>query len=184
MKFILFILMTTLFLFSSNLSKLYKMYESQEYTKACDYAVKYYNKKENKSNEKYVTLYGLSCLETDKLYRVATPMIQLKKSTSARANASYFSTILLQKQLLSQAVIDGKKIDDLHLPTTNFIVSKIFNLFVNKEYILKDGIYNFEDKKNKEKTYKLYMDKSEKNSIYMIIDIYKDEKFIKRYRYN
>jgi hypothetical protein len=160
------------------------MYENQEYDKACDYAVKYYNKKGNKSNEKYVTLYGLSCLETDKIYRIATPMIQLNQSESARANASYFSTILLQKQLLRQALIDGKKIDDLRLPTTNFILSKIFNLFVNKEYVLLDGIYKFEDKKNKEKTYKLYMDKSEKKNIYMIIDVYKDEKFIKRYRYN
>ncbi len=184
MKFILFILMTTLFAFSSNLSNLYKMYEGQEYTKACDYASKYYYKKENKSNEKYVTLYGLSCLETDKINRIATPMIQLNSSATARANASYFSTILLQKQLLRQAIIDGKKIDDLHLPTTTFILSKIFNLFVNKEYILKDGIYRFKDKSNKEKTYKLYIDKSEKRSIYMIIDIYKDEKFIKRYRYN
>jgi len=184
MKIILFILMTTAFLFSSNLSKLYKMYESQKYSKACDYAMKYYNKKANKNNEKYVTLYGLSCLETDNINRIATPMIQLKKSVSARANASYFSTILLQKQLLKQAVIDGKKIDDLHLPTTNFIVSKIFNLFVNKEYVLIDDIYRFEDKNNKEKTYKLYMDKSKEESMYMIIDIYKDEKFIKRYRYN
>ena len=184
MKAILFILMTTSFLFSSNLSKLYKMYESQEYDKACDYAMKYYYKKSNKNDEKYVTLYGLSCLETDNIHRIAIPMIQLKKTVSARANASYFSTILLQKQLLQQAVIDGKKIDDLHLPTTNFILSKIFNLFVNKEYILKDNIYRFEDKKNSEKTYKLYMDKSKNNNQYMIIDIYKDEKFIKRYRYN
>jgi len=184
MKFILLIWMTTLFLSSSNLSKLYKMYEHQEYSKACDYALKYYYKKSNKNNEKYVTLYGLSCLETDKIDRIAIPMTKLKKSPSARANASYFSTILLQKQLLQQAVIDGKKIDDLHLPTTSFIVSKIFNLFVNKEYILKDDIYRFEDKNNREKTYKLYIDKSEKNNQYMIIDIYKDEKFIKRYRYN
>jgi len=160
------------------------MYESQEYTKACDYALKYYYKKANKNNEKYVTLYGLSCLETDKIDRIAIPMTQLKKSVSSRANASYFSTILLQKQLLQQAVVDGKKIDGLHLPTTNFILSKIFNLFVNKEYILKDNIYRFEDKDNREKTYKLYMDKSKNNNQYMIIDIYKDEKFIKRYRYN
>ena len=184
MKIILFILMTTLFLFSSNLSKLYTMYEGQEYVKACDYAHKYYSKKENKSNEKYVTLYGLSCLETDKINRIAIPMIELKNSTTARENASYFSTILLQKQLLKQAIVDGKKIDDLHLPTTTFILSKIFNLFVNKKYVLKDDIYRFQDEKNKEKMYKLYVDKSEKKSMYMIIDIYENEKFIKRYRYN
>ena len=150
--------------------------------KACDYAVKYYSK--NKNSEEYLTLYGLSCVETDKIFRIATPMIRLGESESGRANASYFSTILLQKQLLRQALIDGKKIDDLHLPTTNFILSKIFTLYVNKEYILNDEIYKFKDKENKEKMYKLYIDTAKKNKTYMIIDVYKDEKFIKRYKYN
>jgi hypothetical protein len=179
---ILFLLMTTTSLFSSNLSKLYKLYEKQEYLKACDYAHKYYNK--NKKSEKFLTLYGLSCLETDKISRIATPMMALGDSKDSRANSSYFSTILLQKQLLRQALLDNKKIDDLHLPTTNFIVSKIFNMYVAKEYEFKENIYIFQDKKSQEKSYKLYMDKSKKRRIYMIIDIYKDEKFIKRYRYN
>lgn len=182
MKWLLFLILSSSFLLSSNLSILYKMYEKQEYDKGCDYAVKYYER--NKNNESYLTLYGLSCLETDKIHRIATPMLRLQDSKDARANSSYFATILLQKQLLKQALLDGKGLDDLNLPKTNFIVSKIFILFVQKKYLLSNEIYKFKDEENSEKSYKLYIEKSTNNTKYMIIDVYKDEKFIKRYRYN
>jgi len=177
------LLMTTAFLFSSNLSTLYKLYEKQEYDKACDYALKNFYKKRNKSSEKYITLYGLSCLETDKIDRIATPMLRLRMTKDARANASYFSTILLQKKLLFQALVDNISLNDLHLPHTTFIISKIFNLFVNKEYSLKEGVYTFKDKEKKEMKYQLYIETDKKNEKFMIIDIYKDDKFTHRYRY-
>ncbi|CAA6809070.1 MAG: Unknown protein [uncultured Sulfurovum sp.] len=180
-KLILTILMTTTFLFSSNLSTLYKLYEKQEYSKACDYAVKYFNK--NKNSEQYVTLYGLACLETDKIHRIATPMLRLKETKDSRENAAYFSTILLQKTLLFQALIDEVSLTDLHLPTTNFILSKIFKLYVKKEYVLKDNIYIFMDEQKKEMKYQLYIEETKKHKKYMIIDIYKDDKFTRRYRY-
>jgi len=174
-------MMTTTFLFSSNLSKLYKLYEKQEYVKACDYGLKYYRK--NKKNEKYLTLYGLACIETNKLSRIALPMMHLTKSKDARANASYFGTILLQKQLLLQVLIDKKEIFDLHLPKTNFVLSKIFSLFIKKEYSFKNDIYTFIDAVNSDVYYKLYIEKNKKNKTYMILDIYTNDKFSKRYQY-
>jgi len=183
MKLILFIMMTTSFLFSSNLSTLYKKYEKQEYDKACDYGRKYLFKNNNIKNEKYLTLYGLSCLETDKLERISIPMIHLKMTKNSRANASYFSTILLQKYLLFQALVDKKKIKNLHLPTTNFVLSKVFNLYVEEKFILKNGVYKFEDNKKKNIRYQLYLEETLKDKRYMIIDIYTDDKFSHRYRY-
>ncbi|SFV67917.1 hypothetical protein MNB_SV-14-1198 [hydrothermal vent metagenome] len=180
MKILLSLLMTTLFLFSSNLSRLYKLYEKQEYDKACNYAHKYYYKKQNRNSENYSTFYALSCLETNNLSRVAIPMASLTKSKDARANASYFATILLQKQLLLQALIDKKPLANLQLPNTNFIISKIFTLFLEKKYLLEDDIYKFTDKNL---TYQLYIKKDKRSRQYMIIDIYKDEKFTKRYQY-
>jgi hypothetical protein len=182
-KIVYILLMTTAVLFSSNLSTLYKLYEKQEYDKACDYAFKNFYKKRNKNSEKYMTLYGLSCLETDKIDRVAMPMLGLKSSKDARANASYFSTILLQKRLLFQALVDKISLSDLHLPYTHFIVSKIFSSFVNKEYSVKEGVYTFKDKEKKEMKYQLYIEENKKNEKFMIIDIYKDDKFTHRYRY-
>ena len=175
--------MTTAFLFSSNLSTLYKLYEKQEYTKACDYAVKHFQKKRNKNSEQYLTLYGLSCLETDKIYRIATPMLRLKETKDARENSAYFSTILLQKKLLFQALVDKTSLKNLHLPSTNFILSKIFTLFVNEDYVLKDGVYIFNNTEKKDMKYQLYIEENKKKEKHMIIDVYKDDKFTHRYRY-
>jgi hypothetical protein len=180
MKILLALLMISTSLFSSNLSTLYKLYEKQEYDKACDYAHKYYYKKRNKSSENYLTFYGLSCLETNNISRVAIPMTALTQTEDARANASYFGTILLQKQLLFQALIDKKSLGDLHLPTTNFILSKLFTLFIEKKYIIEDEVYTFKDS---DFLYHLYIKKGKKNRQYMVIDIYKEEKFTKRYQY-
>ncbi len=180
MKLLSTLLLTTIFLFSSNISNLYKLYEKQEYDKACDYAHKYFYKKQNRDSQNYLTLYGLSCLETDNIARVAIPMTRLTKSKDARANASYFGTILLQKQLLYQALMDKKPLVELHLPTTDFIISKIFNLFVKEKYMLEDNIYRFKDG---DKIYQLYIKRAKRNHQYMVIDIYKDDKFTKRYQY-
>lgn len=169
------------FLSASNLSKLYKMYEKQEYDKACNYAMKYFSK--NKKSEPYLTLYGLSCLETDNIHRIATPMLRLKKTKDARSNAAYFSTILLQKELLFQALVDKISLSNLQLPNTNFILSKIFTLFSNKEYEFKNDIYSFKDKEKKEMAYKLYIEERKTEEKYMILDIYKNDKFTHRYRY-
>lgn len=182
-KIIYTLLMSTGFLLSSNLSTLYKLYEKQEYTKACDYAVKYFYKKRNKNSEKYMTLYGLSCLETDKIHRIATPMLRLNKTKDARANSAYFSTILLQKKLLFQALLDKTSLKNLNLPRTNFILSKIFILFVKEEFILEGDRYTLKDEKNKELRYQLYIKENKKKEKQMIIDVYKDDKFTHRYSY-
>jgi hypothetical protein len=182
MKTILLISIISTSLFSSNLSVLYKLYEKQEYEKACNYAFKYAKKRKNRNSENYLTLYGLSCLETNNLSRVAIPMTSLTKTEDARANASYFGTILLQKQLLLQALIDKKPLGDLRLPTTNFVLSKVFSLFVKEEYKLKNGVYRLKDRENKSIEYRLYI-KNRKRLNYMILDIYKESKFTKRYQY-
>jgi hypothetical protein len=173
MRWIIFITLLTSNLLSSNLSTIYKFYEKQEYEKGCNYGMKYLNK--NRKNEKYLTLYGLSCLETNHIHRIATPMTLLKDTKDSRENASYFATILLQKQLLKQAILDKKELGDLNLPNTNFVLSKIFNMFVDKKYELKNEIYMLEDEDIR---YQLYIKKK-----HLIIDIYQNEKFTKRYRY-
>ena len=183
MKLILFFLMTTLWLFSSNLSILYKLYVNQEYNKACDYGRKYLFKNSNIENEKYLTLYGLSCVETDNIDRISLPMIHLKSTKDARANASYFGAILLQKQLLLQALVDKKELHDLHLPKTNFVLSKIFYLFMEKKYKFKNEVYKFQDETKENLSYQLYIKRDKKHRVSMIIDVYQNDKFTKRYNY-
>ena len=182
MKKLFLLTSLTSLLFCSNLSEIYKLYEKQEYEKGCDYGAKYYNK--NINSEKYLTFYGLSCLETNSINRLAQPMVKLGETKELRETASYFATILLQKQLLKQSLLDGKELSNLNLPKTDFVVSKIFNLFVEKKYKVKDDIYTLIDIDKKDIRYEVYIKKSKKNINYMIIDIYDGDKFTKRYQYN
>ncbi len=187
MKKIFLYLLLSLSVFASNLSDIYKLYEKQEYDKGCDYGEKYYTK--NIDNEKYLTFYGLSCLETNSIGRLAQPMVKLDGSRELRETASYFATILLQKQLMKQFLIDGKELGSLRLPKTGFVLSQIFNLFVKKEYVtkkdsIKENIYILVDKDKKDIRYEVYIKEHEKNRNYMIIDIYQNDKFTKRYQYN
>ncbi|HIM93667.1 MAG TPA: hypothetical protein EYM49_01335, partial [Campylobacterales bacterium] len=126
-KVFLFLFLASL-VSASNLSDIYKLYEKQEYEEGCDYGAKYYTK--NIDNEKYLTFYGLSCLETNSLNRLAQPMVKLGETKELRETASYFATILLQKQLMRQFLLDGKELGNLKLPKTDFVLSRIFNLFV------------------------------------------------------
>ena len=169
-------------LFCSNLSEIYKLYENQEYEKGCDYGAKYYSR--NVNNENYLTFYGLLCLETNSLNRLAQPMVNIGETKELRETASYFATILLQKQLLKQFLLDGKKLGELKLPKTDFVLSRIFNLFIKQEYRVEGDIYILVDKDKKDIRYEVYIKKSKKNINYMIIDIYQGDKFTKRYQYD
>jgi len=174
MRYIL-ILIVTLPLFSGNLSKLYKLYEKQEYEAGCKLAKRLY--KSYLNNESFLTLYGLNCLETNDIDEIAKPMVLLKKTKESRQNASYFGTILLQKQLLKQALLDKRELTILKLPTTTFYLSKVFNSFVRGDYRVDDNRYIIEDG---DKSYQLYIDSKAR----MVIDIYKSGKFLKRYIYD
>lgn len=178
---LLLILLLSLGVWGSPLSKLYSYYEKQEYDKGCDYGYKYYGK--NSTHEKYLTLYALSCLETNNIDRIAKPMLGLRSSKEARENASYFTTILLQKELLMQAILDGISLGELTLPKTRFYLSRVFDGFVAKRYTQKEDVYTLEDEQSPEKYYKIYIETTKKLEHYMIIDIYEKEKFTKRYRY-
>ena len=180
-KLFLLTLLSSL-LFCSNLSDIYKLYEKQEYEKGCDYGAKYYSK--NINSENYLTFYGLSCLETNSINRLAQPMVKLGRTKELRETASYFATILLQKQLLKQFLLDGTELGNLKLPKTNFVLSRIFNLFVKQEYSVKDDTYILVDSDKKDIRYEVYIKESKKNINYMIIDIYQGDKFIKRYQYD
>lgn len=182
MKKIFLLTVMASFLISSNLSEIYKLYENQEYEKGCDYGARYYTK--NINNENYLTFYGLSCLETNSLNRLAQPMVKLGGTKELRETASYFATILLQKQLMRQFLLDGKELGNLKLPKTDFVLSRIFNLFVRKEYSLKGDTYNLVDSAKKNIRYEVYIKESNKHKNYMIIDIYRDDKFTKRYQYD
>ncbi|WP_200764094.1 hypothetical protein [Nitrosophilus alvini] len=155
-------------------------YNKGYYQKACLEGNQIFNK--IKKNEDLVTLYAFSCLKADYIDRLAVPIIALRKTKRARANAAYFSAILMQKKLLYHALLDNIDISGLKLPETDYILSKIFTMFTKKEYDKKNGIYVFKDPDDSEITYKMYIDQG-RNHKKIVILKFKKDKLIKKYQY-
>ncbi len=149
---LIFILISTL-LNATNLDTMLKLYKDKNYEQVCLIAGDLY--KQNRSNEKFLDIYAHSCLEVDMINKTIFPIIKLYRTAQSRENAAYFSTILYKKKLLYHALIDDVDISYINLPKTNYILSNIFDKFVNGEYEHRDGVYWFKDSSENSLNYKL-----------------------------
>ena len=165
---------------ASDSGRLYTLYQNGEYQKACDEGVAKLNR--HKKDEKYISLYAFSCLQADKIDRLALPIIMLKNSKEARKNAAYFSTILLQKNLLIDSLENHQDISGLNLPATDYVLSKAFTLYVAQQYVFRNNVYILTDVKNPRQTYRLYLRKSQ-NAYALVIDEYYDTILTKHHIY-
>ena len=77
-------------------NQMFQLYQKGEYAQAC--ALGGRNFKLIQQNEAYTSLYAFSCLNADLIDRLNTPLKTLNQSPEARANASYFSLLILQKK--------------------------------------------------------------------------------------
>jgi len=165
---------------ASDLDRLYRLYSQKQYAKACQLGLRIFN--QNKKNSKFLMLYGFSCLNADFIDRLAVPMTGLRRTKTERANASYFATIILQKKLLYHAVLDGVDISDLKLPKTDYILSRVFDMFTKNDYKKADGRYLFKSKENPDLSYVLYIEYG-RGAPKMIIEERLDGQIIKTHRY-
>ncbi len=179
-KLVLVLLLFISSLYSSDLEKIFGLYQSKKYKQACRLGLKIFDA--HKKNSKFLMLYGLSCLKADYIDRLAVPLTGLRYSKSERANASYFATILLQKKLLYHALLDNVDISDLKLPKTDYILSKVFDLYAKKRYKKADDKYYFVLKDKPGFMYVLYIENDGRVNK-MIIEERLDDHIIKIHRY-
>ena len=155
MKIILFITLS-LSLFASNInSKLLNYYKNERYQKACNYGMNHFNKFMH--DEAMVSLYAFSCLKADYIDRTTTPIALLKKSEEARKNAAYLATILMQKKLLYHSLIDNYSLKSVQLPSTDYLLSKVFTLYSEGKYTQDKKVFYLKSSKNSKISYKLYL---------------------------
>ena len=134
-------------------TQMLQLYQKGAFSEACALGVQ--NFKQNQQNEAYVSLYAFSCLNADQIDRLNTPIKTLMQSAEARANASYFSLLVMQKRLLIQALYDNYPLKQLKLPTSLHLLSKVFDLYC-KNPQTNSPIKEYTDSNNPRQTYKLY----------------------------
>lgn len=179
-KIILFFLLSPLILLADAKVDTYKLFQDAKYEEACqsgDALLQQY-----KDDEEFISLYAFACLNADQLDKLSMPITSLKKSPESRANAAYFSVILMQKKLLMHALADQYDLKPVKLPTTEYILSTVFDLYSNDNGSKERRRYNYTDPKDVTKSYRLFVTKSG-SSPKMIIEEYNDKIMTKRHIY-
>jgi hypothetical protein len=131
------------------------LFQNNKYSESCN--IGFENFKYYKQDDEFLSLYAFSCLHSDYIDRLALPIAMLKYSKEARANSAYFSIILMQKKLLYHALVDDYDLLSLNLPTTSYVLSKVFDLYVKLGKHEKRSVYIFDDPIDKKLSYKLYI---------------------------
>ncbi|MEA2071962.1 MAG: hypothetical protein U9O86_00085 [Campylobacterota bacterium] len=159
---------------------MFNLYQNKKYEAVC--SLGFDNFKKNKRDEEFVSLYAFSCLNSDYIDRLAVPAALLKVSQEARANSAYFAVILMQKKLLYHALIDNYDLSKFNLPTTDYVLSRVFDLYSKIGKHEPRAFYLFEDPLDPKLTYKLYISRDYKLDKIIIEEFY-DTITIKRHVY-
>jgi len=159
---------------------MFNFYENKKYEKVCNLGFSNFNKFPR--DQDFLMLYSFGCLHSDYIDRLTVPIGMLKYTKEARKNAAYFAAILLQKKLLYNALVDGYPLSSYKFPTTDYILSKIFDYYTALGEHNPRNFYLFDDHKNPKLTYKLYLNKTSK-PYKMIIEEYYDNTLVKKHIY-
>lgn len=179
-KFLLLCFFFTTIISADIKKSLYHLYQGKQYEEACREGLKVFQL--HKDDEEFISLYAFSCLYADYIDRLAIPISLLKNSEEARSNAAYFSVIIMQKKLLYHALIDDYKLTELKLPTTDHVLSIVYDLYTKADQERKRSHYSFKDEKNDKIFYKLYIENSN-NTKKMIIEEFYDTIMTHRHIY-
>ncbi len=99
-------------------------FKAQKYDEVCDKGMALYYG--GYTDENFVSLVGVSCAQVDRINLLGMLQRSLVSSKSSRENASYFSTLILQKRLIYQFMIDDMDVSRLVLPTSTHLLSRVF----------------------------------------------------------
>lgn len=178
---IMLILLITIGLYAADTKQtMLSLYQNSKFTDACHVGFK--NFTNHRKDESYISLYAFSCLKSDYIDRLSIPIALLKYSKESRSNSAYFSIILMQKKMLYHALLDNYDLSSLNLPTTDYVLSKVFDLYAKLGDHEIRAYYLFEDEKDAKLTYKLYL--VEENELKkVVIEEYYDGTSLKRHVY-
>ncbi len=162
--------------FSYTKSKIVSDYKGQNYKKVCIYGTV-----ANIKDEAILSLIANACLKIDSINPLGTIIKKMVSTPKYRENASYFSTIVLQKKLIYQFMNDDIDLSNLRLPRTSHLLSIVFENLVKKNYKIIDKKIDKIKIVLKNRTYILWRSNSKPVKIY--VDEYKNGVLLKHHWY-
>jgi len=149
---------------------MFDFYQNEKFEKVCNIGHRVLDL--NAKDEEFVSLYAFGCLKSDYIDRLTIPISLLKFTKESRSNSAYFSIILMQKKLLYHSLVDGYELSSLKLPSTDYVLSKVFDLYSKLGRHDLRSVYIFEDTINPKINYKLYLEKDAGLSKMVIEEFY------------
>ena len=136
MKFLWSIVMFSMSLYAYTHTELLRDYEAKQYEKVCSQGNIFLIK--NEKNENILTAIGDACAKVDTINPLGNVVKNLISTPENRESGSYFATLVLQKKLIYQFMLDGINLKELRLPRTEHVLSRVFEELAKGNYVLKD----------------------------------------------
>ncbi len=107
-------------------------FKAKKYNQVCERGMSAYYGGYNEEN--FVSLVGVSCAKVDRINLLGMLQRSLVQTKESRETSSYFSTLIIQKRLIYQFMIDDLALDHLKLPSSNHLLSRVFDQLSLKNF--------------------------------------------------
>lgn len=154
-------------------------FKANEYGRVCDKGMKLYYG--GYTEENFVSLVGVSCAKVDRINLLGMLQRSLVKTKESRENASYFTTLLLQKRLIYQFMTDDLPLDNLRLPNSSHLLSQVFEHLSSGNYKVLSAspkLVELDDG-----GHRIILSLSDDNPVKVLIDEYTQSGELKRHWY-
>ena len=160
-------------------SSFIKDFKAKKYNKVCDKGSRaYYG---GYTEENFVSLVGISCAKVDRINVLGMLQRSLVLTEASRENASYFSSLIIQKRLLYQFMIDNLDISNLKLPSSRHILSRVFEALSKGQYQVLSTSPKLIEINTNERKYILSISDDEPKKV--LVDEYKADGSLERHWY-
>ena len=174
-----FLLFSATFSYAKSIEELVKAFQDKKFKVVCQNGMKKF--KNGNRDENVLGMIGVACAEIDYINPLADLQKYLRSTKAGRNNASYFATLILQKKLFYQFMLDDIDLGYLRVPDTNHILSVIFrNLFLKNYKVISKKPKRIEIHDNG-KLMKIYVKNTRPKKV--IVEVYQNGKMISSHWY-
>lgn len=163
---VVLILLMQSFLFAYGNEDIKRDYSEARYKDVCTKSAQKYKNNLIK-DENILSIIGDACAKVDFINPLGYIVRGLVSTPEFRENGSYFATLILQKKLIYQFMVDGIDLKELRLPRTPHVLSIVFENLVKKNYTVENESIKKYRIKTDEKEYLIWLEDDEKKVVHV-----------------